>query len=121
AGVLARLAPFLFGQEKPVLIEAEEIEDTPAPAPDPEPAPAPPPAAPVPAPAPAPSLLDSILDDPMLLAGGGGIAVLLLGFAAYRMRQQRKDGEGSDGAPSMLSEDQTGSHSVFGVQGGQSV
>ena len=41
AGVLARLAPFLFGQEKPVLIEAEEIEDTPAPAPDPEPAPAP--------------------------------------------------------------------------------
>lgn len=98
---------------------------TPAPAPvaavEPAPRPAPPPAAPVPAPAPAPSLLDSILDDPMLLAGGGGIAVLLLGFAAYRMRQQRKDGEGSDGAPSMLSEDQTGSHSVFGVKGGQSV
>ena len=48
AGVLARLAPFLFGQEKPVLIEAEEIEDTPAPPPEPEPGPAP---QPVPEPA----------------------------------------------------------------------
>ncbi|GAB1361191.1 heme biosynthesis HemY N-terminal domain-containing protein [Rhodobacter sp.] len=33
AGILARLAPFLFGQERPRLIEAEEIEDEPAPVP----------------------------------------------------------------------------------------
>ena len=49
AGVLARLAPFLFGQDKPVLIEAEEIKPAPAaapvppPEPEPEPEPAPPP------------------------------------------------------------------------------
>lgn len=95
-----------------------------APAPAPAPAPAAPVAAaepaPAPAPAPEPSLLDFILGDPMLLAGGGGIAVLLLGFAAYRMRQKRKDEEG-DNSLSILSEDQSGSHSVFGVKGGQSV
>ncbi len=33
AGILARLAPFLFGQERPRLIEAEEIEDEPSPVP----------------------------------------------------------------------------------------
>lgn len=94
-----------------------------APTPAPAPAEAAPPARPAPAPEPAaaPSMLDFILDDPMLLAGGGGIAILLLGFAAYRMRQRRKDGEEGDASLSALSEDQSGAHSVFGVKGGQSV
>lgn len=94
-----------------------------APTPAPAPAEAAPPARPAPAPepAPAPSMLDFILDDPMLLAGGGGIAILLLGFAAYRMRQRRNDGEDGDASLSALSEDQSGAHSVFGVKGGQSV
>lgn len=94
---------------------------TPAPvevAPPVRPAPSP---APAPAPATEPSMLDFILGDPMLLAGGGSIAILLLGFAAYRMRQRRKDEEDGDGSLSALSEDQSGSHSVFGVKGGQSV
>lgn len=107
----------------------ERVPDEPAPAavatPMPAPAavaePAPRPAPPAPVAAAEPSLLNFILEDPMLLAGGGGIALLLLGYGAYRMRQQRKGEQDGEGSPSTLSEDQTGSHSVFGVKGGQSV
>ncbi|MFN3984401.1 MAG: FimV/HubP family polar landmark protein [Rhodocyclaceae bacterium] len=112
---------------------AQQVAPAPQP-PAPTPAPAPqaqvqtPPPAQAPAarpapqpPAPEPGLLDTLLGDPMLLAGAGGIAALLIGYGGYRVRRSRKDKELDDASLSMLSEDQSGAHSVFGVKGGQAV
>lgn len=70
--------------------------------------------------APQPTLLQSLLQDPMLMAGGGAILVLLLLYAGYRVRQKRRD-EDEAGAVGGLSAYPSEANSVFGGKGGQSV
>ncbi len=78
------------------------------------------PAAPPPEPLPEPSLVDDMLGDPMLLAGGGAILALLLGYGGYRVHQRRKTAAAAHSlAP--LSEVPAAPNSVFGGTGGQSV
>ncbi len=89
------------------------------PAPQPEPRPTPRPAPVAPTPAPEPTFLDALLEDPKLLAGGGGILALLLAYAGFKMRQRRKAGESEE--PSGLTEFPSEAQSVFGGKGGQSV
>lgn len=115
---------------QPVVEPAPVVEAAPPPAP---PAVQPAPAAPVappperkPASQPAPpveepSFLSSMLADPMMLGGGGAVLALLLGYGAYRTRQSRKAREMADHSLTLMSEEQSGAHSVFGVKGGQAV
>jgi len=88
-----------------------------APAAEPAPAAAAAPPQPV---APQPTLLQSLLQDPMLMAGGGAVLVLLLLYAGYRVRQKRKDEDEAE-AVGGLSGYPSEAHSVFGGKGGQSV
>ncbi|MBL8464092.1 MAG: pilus assembly protein [Thauera sp.] len=93
------------------------------------PVPAPkPPAAPVAAPVAAaepviePTFVDTLMEDPTLLYGGGGILALLLAYAGLKARQRRKEeeiraAEAALGAASVG----TGGQSVFAGTGGQSV
>ena len=76
--------------------------------------PAAPPTAPV---AEGPGVMDSVLDDPMALAGGGLIVALLAGFGAYRYvkRSRRESGETS------FLESRLQPDSFFGVSGGQHI
>ena len=116
--------------QQPVVEPAPVVEAAPPPAP---PAVQPAPAAPVappperkPAPQPVPpveepSFLSSMLADPMMLGGGGAVLALLLGYGAYRTRQSRKAREMADHSLTLMSEEQSGAHSVFGVKGGQAV
>jgi len=106
---------------------ATEAPAQPAPPPEQQAAPQPPPPpkpapAPVPAPAPEPEedFIQSLLKDPTLLAAGGGILILLLAYAAYRMRQKRKASEQGD-TEALMSEFPPESSGVFGGTGGQSV
>ena len=82
--------------------------------------PAPPPA-PVQAPA-QPSFIESLLADPAVLAGGGGILALLLAFAGIKARQRRKEAE-IQAADAALGASTMGgdSQGVFAGTGGQSV
>lgn len=69
---------------------------------------------------PQPTLIQSLLQDPTLMAGGGAILVLLLLYAGYRVRQKRKD-EGEAESVGGLSAYPSEAHSVFGGKGGQNV
>jgi pilus assembly protein FimV len=66
----------------------------------------------------APGLLQELLDDPMLLAGIGGVAALGLGYAVYSMRRRRKV-EGFE--DSLVPAEPFASNSLFGSTGGQTV
>ncbi|MBX3682602.1 MAG: pilus assembly protein [Thauera sp.] len=118
--------------EAPVVtppVEAAKAPPAPAAVPGPvaesAPAPAPkPPAAPAAAvePAAAPGFVDTLVEDPTLLYGGGGILALLLAYAGLKARQRRKEeeiraAEAALGAASVGSSGQ----SVFAGTGGQSV
>ncbi|MHB1374996.1 MAG: FimV/HubP family polar landmark protein, partial [Thauera sp.] len=90
------------------------------------PAPAPaaaarPAAAPVEPPA-QPSFVESLLADPTVLAGGGGILALLLAYAGLKARQRRKEAE-IQAADAALGAATAGgdSRGVFAGTGGQSV
>ena len=74
--------------------------------------------APAPAPAtPAPSLLDSLSDNPMLLPGAGLLALVLAGFAAWRLRGKfSKPASETSFLESRMQPD-----SFFGASGGQRV
>ena len=99
---------------------------TPAPAPAPMPAPPPPPAAATPAapPAPAavpaageePGLMDSLLDNSLLLPGAGVLVALLAGLGLYRLRSRRKPAGETSFLESRLQPD-----SFFGASGGQRI
>jgi len=90
---------------------------------EPAPAPAPVPPAPVaaaPEAEPEPDFMQSLLADPAMLAAGGGVIALLLGFAAYRSRQRKQAMEALDSS-ALMSEFPPDSSAVFGATGGQSV
>jgi len=72
--------------------------------------------APVPAP-PEPGVMDSLVDNPLLLPGAGLLVVLLLGFGAYRLRGRlRKNSGETSFLESRLQPD-----SFFGASGGQRI
>ncbi len=80
----------------------------------PEPKKAKPAAKPAPAPQPE-SFVDTLMEDPMLLAGGGAVLALLLGFMIWR----RKRSTSLDN--SLIGMTTTDSSSVFGTTGGRNV
>ncbi len=81
---------------------------------------APPAAAAKPAPAPAPvetSLIDDMLENPIVPATLGGVLALLLGFGIYRAQQRRK----STQVDSSFLESRLQPDSFFGASGGQRI
>lgn len=82
--------------------------------------PAPKKAAPPPPPKPEPSLVDEFLDNPLYLAGGGGVLALLGGYAAYAVRRKRKDAA-TGFQNSIVTSGDLKANSVFGNTGGQSI
>lgn len=108
--------------EQPEQAKPEEAAKPPAPPVEPKPAAKPAPVAPPPVEE--PSLVDDLLDNPTLLAGGGGVIALLLGLVAYRRRKAAQVSSHSDTMPmttSMPSQPSLGANSVFKSTGGQSV
>ncbi|WP_415033192.1 FimV/HubP family polar landmark protein [Azonexus sp.] len=105
----------------PTETPVETPAETPAP-PAPEPAPVvektplPPP---TPAPLPEPNFLDSLLEDPLPLAGGAAALALLGGLFLYRRRQQNTATEIA--LTETLPPASLGPNSVFGTQGGQTI
>ena len=69
--------------------------------------------------APEPSMMESLMGDPTVVAGGAGILVLLLGYLGIKSRQRRNQSLAS--APGTLSELAPGGQGVFVATGGQSV
>lgn len=106
-------------EEKPAEPVAPKVEEAPKPAaPKPVAKPVPPP------PVEEPSLIDDLLGNPTLLAGGGGVLALLLGLVAYRRRKAAQVSHLSETMPmttSMPSQPSLGANSVFKSTGGQSV
>jgi pilus assembly protein FimV len=76
------------------------------------------PAPPPPPPPPEPSLMDEFMDNPMYLAGGGGVLALLGGYAVYAVRRKRKVDKFEN---SIITGGDLKANSVFGNTGGQSV
>lgn len=73
-------------------------------------------AAPPPPPQPEPSFLDTVLEDPMLLAGGAGAVVaMLIGLLIYRRRRAATLDN------SLIGMTTTDSSSVFGTTGGRNI
>lgn len=74
--------------------------------------------APAPEPVEPPGLIDELLDNPMLLAGAGGLVALLGGLAFWRIRQRKKNQSHMD---SSFLESRLQPDSFFGASGGQRV
>ncbi len=72
---------------------------------------------PAPPPPPETSLVDELLDNPMVPASLGGVLALLLGFGFYRARQRKK----STQVDSSFLESRLQPDSFFGASGGQRV
>jgi pilus assembly protein FimV len=73
--------------------------------------------APAPLPEPEPSLIDDLLENPIVPASVGGVLALLLGFGFYRARQRQK----STQVDSSFLESRLQPDSFFGASGGQRV
>ncbi|MDO9159458.1 MAG: FimV/HubP family polar landmark protein [Burkholderiaceae bacterium] len=95
--------------------------EAPPPAPPAEPpAPAAPPTPAEPPPPPSieePGLLDSVMDNPLVLPAAGGLIALLLGLGAYRIHQRKKKA----GVDSSFLESRLQPDSFFGASGGQNI
>jgi pilus assembly protein FimV len=74
--------------------------------------------APIVVPQPEPSLVDGLLEDPLVPAGAVGLIALLAGFGVYRYRQRKKENSQVD---SSFLESRLQPESFFGASGGQSV
>ena len=95
------------------------VESAPKPVDAPPVAKAPPPPVPLaPVAVEEPDLLDSLLEDPLPLAGGAAVLALLAGLLVFR---RRKQGQSSQGATTLPAASGLGPNSVFGSTGGQSV
>lgn len=70
-----------------------------------------------PAPSPEPSLIDGLLENPLLLPLGGGLLALLAGFGLYRYRQRN----GGAQVDSSFLESRLQPDSFFGASGGQRI
>ncbi len=81
----------------------------PASAPRPAPAPVPPP--------PPQSMVDELLDNPLIPIAAGAILLLIIGFAAYKIRQKKKAAQ----VDSSFLESRLQPDSFFGSSGGQRV
>ncbi|HJV27630.1 MAG TPA: FimV/HubP family polar landmark protein [Aromatoleum sp.] len=68
-----------------------------------------------------PTFLQSLLDNPTMLAGGGGVLALLLAYAGLKVRQRRQQSGAVSPAAGATSEFPVETNSVFGKTGGQSV
>ncbi|MBT0571636.1 FimV family protein [Curvibacter sp. CHRR-16] len=118
----------------PTPAPAPAVTASPAPAPaEPPPAPAAPPAPvtpeaaptppkvvapPPPPPAEEPSLVDTLLEDPLIPAAGAGLLALIGGYIAFRIRQKKKSEQGND---SSFLESRLQPDSFFGSTGGQKI
>jgi pilus assembly protein FimV len=80
-------------------------------------APAPKPVPPAPSKADEPSLLDSLLDNPLVLPGAGVLVALIAGFGAYRLRGRLRKGE----RETSFLESRLQPDSFFGASGGQRI
>lgn len=65
-----------------------------------------------------PSLIDTLMEDPMVPAGAAGLLALLGGFGLYRVRQRKKNASQVD---SSFLESRLQPDSFFGASGGQRV
>ncbi len=74
-------------------------------------------AKPPPAPTPEPSLIDDLLGNPLIPAGGAGLVALLAAFGIYRAHQRKK----STQVDSSFLESRLQPDSFFGASGGQRV
>lgn len=109
----------------PAVAAAVPAPAEPASAPAPQAAPAPvasqpaKPKAPVaaPPPPPEPSLLESLMDNPLIPAGAAALIALLAGLGIYRARQRKKTGN----VDSSFLESRLQPDSFFGASGGQHV
>jgi pilus assembly protein FimV len=70
-----------------------------------------------PAPVEEPSLLDSLLENPMVLPGAGVLVALIAGFGAYRLRGRLRKGE----RETSFLESRLQPDSFFGASGGQRI
>lgn len=94
---------------------AQSAQPAPVTAPAPRPAP-------VEAPPAQAGFVDAMLEDPAVLAGGGGILALLLAYAGFKSRQRRKEAEVEAAEAELAaSEDGVAGQGVFSGTGGQSV
>ncbi|WP_018992173.1 FimV/HubP family polar landmark protein [Aromatoleum toluclasticum] len=107
--------PSAPAQQPPAAEPQHAAEPTPAPKPAPVQAPAP-----APVPVEEPGFVQSLIGDPAVLAGGGGILALLLAYVGIKARQRRKQAE-EHGVESVASAFPPPTNSVFGATGGQSV
>lgn len=82
------------------------------------PKPVPPVVPPVPDPVPEPGFIDALLEDPLPLAGGGGILALLAGYFLYNRRRAKSASVETTALPMPSS---LGPNSVFRMTGGQSI
>ncbi len=73
---------------------------------------------PTPEPEPEPGFVDSLLEDPLPLVGGGGVLALLAGFLLYNRRRARSASVETTALPMPSS---LGPNSVFRMTGGQSI
>lgn len=103
--------------QQPPAAESQQAASAPVQEQAPVPAPAPKPA---PAPVEEPGFVQSLLGDPAVLAGGGGILALLLAYVGIKARQRRRQDE-DHGVESVASAFPPPTNSVFGATGGQSV
>ncbi|MCK0511071.1 FimV/HubP family polar landmark protein [Aromatoleum buckelii] len=65
--------------------------------------------------------LQSLAEDPKMVAAGGGILVLLLGYAGIKVRERRKGEQDSRDALGIMSELPLAVEAGFGAAGGQNV
>ncbi len=106
--------------------EASVPPEAAKPATPPKPVTPPKPKAPPPPPPEEPSLVDDLLDNPLVLGGAGAVVLGLGAIAVLRRRRAKSDGESVSLAPdsaadSSLSQPSLGANSVFKSTGGQSV
>ncbi|BAL25410.1 FimV/HubP family polar landmark protein [Azoarcus sp. KH32C] len=119
SGAASPAAPSAPAPEKPAEAAPPAAVPTTPPAEAPKPAPKPPVPATPPVTTEEPSFLQSLLDNPSMLAGGGGVLALLLAYAGLKVRQRRQQAASAGAAPA--SEFPVETNSVFGKTGGQSV